>query len=237
MAQEFRNTDEFRDALFWHADISGSVFRACDVNDVKIVEGHSGTSSLVFTISLSAAAAFTASVTFATADGTASAGSDYLTASGTATIPAGATSTLVAITINGDTALEGTETFFLNLSGAVGANITDGQGLGRIRNDDFTDPVLSGATISAAHLVELRTAINGVRAEHGLPDVNFTDATVSPFVTAIRAVHITELRGALDSVYTGAGQSAPSYTDATLAGVFVKAQHLHELRQFAVGAP
>ena len=56
MAQEFRNTDEFRSALFWHADISGSVFRACDVNDVRIVgsditnlrvEGHAGRAGTV----------------------------------------------------------------------------------------------------------------------------------------------------------------------------------------------
>ena len=57
MAKEFRNTEEFRDAFFWHVDISGTVFRACDVNDVKIVgsditnlrvEGHAGRAGRVF---------------------------------------------------------------------------------------------------------------------------------------------------------------------------------------------
>jgi hypothetical protein len=51
MSREFRNTDEFRDAYFWHVDVSGSVFRACDVNNVRIVgsdvtnlriNGHNG---------------------------------------------------------------------------------------------------------------------------------------------------------------------------------------------------
>jgi hypothetical protein len=46
----------------------------------------------------------------------------------------------VNVPVNGDTTFEGDETFTVNLSGAVEATITDGQGLGTILNDDTPSP-------------------------------------------------------------------------------------------------
>ena len=40
--------------------------------------------------------------------------------------------------VNGDTVTESNETFFVNVSGVVGATVTDSQGLGTINNDDVT---------------------------------------------------------------------------------------------------
>ena len=42
----------------------------------------------------------------------------------------------MTVLVNGDTALEANETFFVNLSGASGAAISDAQGQGTITNDD-----------------------------------------------------------------------------------------------------
>jgi hypothetical protein len=50
---------------------------AITINDVTLAEGNAGTTSFTFTVTLTPAAAFNAAVDFATADGTAVAGSDY----------------------------------------------------------------------------------------------------------------------------------------------------------------
>jgi subtilisin-like proprotein convertase family protein len=52
------------------------------INDVTLVEGATGTTNAAFTVSLSTASNQTTSVNYATANGTATAGSDYSSASG-----------------------------------------------------------------------------------------------------------------------------------------------------------
>ncbi|MBK9655780.1 MAG: Ig-like domain repeat protein [Rhodanobacteraceae bacterium] len=115
------------------------------INDVSIVEGNSGTSDLVFTVTRTGLTALPASFSAAAADGTATAPSDYLAALvGSTTIAAGGatgTTTLTA-TINGDAVVEANETFFVNLSAPGNATIADNQGTGTINNDDTAGIVL-----------------------------------------------------------------------------------------------
>ena len=59
------------------------------IADAAVAEGNSGTRNAVFTLSLSAASAQTVTVSYATANGSATDGSDYTAASGTATFPPG----------------------------------------------------------------------------------------------------------------------------------------------------
>jgi hypothetical protein len=106
------------------------------IGDVTITEGNAGTTNAVFTVSLSAASDTTVTVSYATANGLATAGSDYVAKSGTLTFPAGTTSQTLAVAVNGDTAMESDETFFVNLGGASNATIADVQGQGTILNDD-----------------------------------------------------------------------------------------------------
>jgi hypothetical protein len=106
------------------------------INNVQTSEGNSGTKLLTFTLTLSAASGRNVSVNFTTANSSATATSDYVARSGTASFALGSTTTTVAITINGDTTVEGNETFFVNLSGPVNATIADTQGIGTILNDD-----------------------------------------------------------------------------------------------------
>ncbi|NYZ24209.1 cellulase family glycosylhydrolase [Azospirillum oleiclasticum] len=88
-----------------------------------------GRTDAVFTVSLSKAATQTVSLTYATADGTAKAGQDYLATSGTLTFAPGETAKQVKVTVLGDSVAEGTETFSLKLGGAVNAGIADDTGL------------------------------------------------------------------------------------------------------------
>ena len=81
--------------------------------------------TMTFWVSLSRASATDVTVGYATADGTATAGSDYTATNDTLTILAGDTGAPVSVTIIDDTDdTESDETFTLNLSGATGATIT-----------------------------------------------------------------------------------------------------------------
>ncbi|MCW5961543.1 MAG: hypothetical protein KIS76_15375, partial [Pyrinomonadaceae bacterium] len=106
------------------------------IDDVIQLEGNSGTSTFAFTVSLSRPSSQTVTVDYATTDGTATAGSDYIAGSGTLTFLPGDTSKMINVTVNGDTDTEPDETFFVNLSNSSGAPIGDAQGQGTIQNDD-----------------------------------------------------------------------------------------------------
>ncbi len=110
------------------------------INDVTQAEGDAGTTNFVFTVSLSSPAqAGGVSFTVNTADGTATAPSDYTAiVNGAGSIAQGNSSTQVTVTVNGDTTVEPNETFFVNITNVTGASVTDAQGLGTITNDDVT---------------------------------------------------------------------------------------------------
>ena len=110
--------------------------RAFSINDARLTEGNAGTSLMTFTVRLSEAAASEVSVGYATANGTATAGSDYVATSGRLSFAAGQLTRTVSVTINGDTTVEPDETLFVNLSSPTGATIADAQGIGTIANDD-----------------------------------------------------------------------------------------------------
>jgi len=125
------------------------------VNDVAIAEGNSGTRNLTFTVKLSKADNRNIiTVMYATADGSATAGSDYVAVSGTLTFPKGKTTQTVAVPIIGDTVIEPNESFTLNLSNPVKATLADATGVGTITNDDSTPdsgvPVLNSLPGAAA---------------------------------------------------------------------------------------
>jgi hypothetical protein len=115
------------------------------INDVRIVEGNTGTKNAVFTVTRSGSSTGSVRVNYATANGTATAGSDYRAVGGRLTFAAGETSKTISVPIIGDTLPESTETFLVNLSNATGsARIVDGQGIGRITNDDATPRISIG---------------------------------------------------------------------------------------------
>jgi predicted extracellular nuclease len=130
------------------------------INDVSIVEGNSGTSILTFTVTRSGdSGAF--DVSFATANDSATAPSDYIANSGTLSFGVGQNTQTISITVNGDLSPEATEQFFVNLTNPTNnAVLLDGQGVGTIINDEgsfihdiqgtaYFSPLLAGEGISA----------------------------------------------------------------------------------------
>lgn len=115
------------------------------VNDVSVAENGG---SVTFTVTKTGATAFSHNVSYATANGTATAGffQDYTAASGTLTFGTSETIKTVAITINDDTppTWENTEAFTLDLSGATnGATIADSSGTCSITESDLTPQFLA----------------------------------------------------------------------------------------------
>ncbi len=109
------------------------------VADATATEGN----ALSFTVTLTEALASAASVDYATVDGTAVAGSDYSSASGTLTFNAGETSKSVTISTANDSYLESSETLTLLLSNpAGGTSIGDGSATGTIE-DGNGDPAVT----------------------------------------------------------------------------------------------
>jgi hypothetical protein len=92
------------------------------------------------------------------------------------------------------------------------------------------DPLISGTTVRASHLIELRRAIDALRTFAGMNPVSWTDA--SPGGLPIRAIHVEELRSNLGATLTNLGYAQPVFTDAPLtAGVTpIKRVHIVELR-------
>src|SRR5262245_55945120 len=109
-------------------------------SDVVVTEGNSGTASVAFTVTLSAMSVDPVAFRFTTADGTATAGSDYWYNAGTLVLQSGTTSTQILVNINGDTIFEPDETFTLRLTDPVGVTFADDSAVTTITNDDPSTP-------------------------------------------------------------------------------------------------
>jgi hypothetical protein len=98
----------------------------------------------------------------------------------------------------------------------------------------FTDDtILVGQTTpKTLHILELRQAVDAMRAVAGLGPATWTDATLLPGNNVIKAIHIQELRTYFDDAATHLGFSTSPYTDPGLSsGFVVKRIHIEELRQ------
>ena len=120
---------------------SGGNQPVLSVADVSLDEGNSGTTSFVFTLSLSQpAGAGGVAWSASTLDGTATAGSDYTAVSAlTGTIAEGQSSATVAVDVSGDTVQEASETFKLRVqvvSGGLPVPPAFAEATATIVNDD-----------------------------------------------------------------------------------------------------
>ena len=171
--------------------VNDDPFPALAIADVKATEGNSGTKTFSFSVTLSAASTQQVSVQFATADGTATAGSDYVAKSEVLSFTPGQTSKSISVTVLANTAGEADETFLVNLSNPTNAVLLDAQGLGTILNDDTTIRISdagvidegNGGTATAAFTVSLSAAVDHeVRVNYAT--ANSSAAAGSDYVSA-----------------------------------------------------
>ena len=145
------------------------------VGDVNIVEGNTGKRNAIVVVSLNTSSKKTVSVNYGTANGTATAGSDYDAVSGKLTFAPGETSKSILVPVRGDQLVESNEAFFVNLSGAKQANIADSQAVVTIVDDDDTRP---------------RIGINDVWAQDGDSGTTPYTFTVSLSAACVAAVTV-----------------------------------------------
>jgi hypothetical protein len=151
------------------------------VDNVALYEGDSGNVNAGFTVSLSAPSTSSVTVQYATADGSATAGQDYQTTSGTLTFPSGTTARGVDVPVFGNTALGVTRTFALNLSGASGAAIANAQGIGTILDDDGQRTYL---------YLDRPQQPNGPRIQETLTPLDGTFQAYRPYTANPSFVHV-----------------------------------------------
>jgi predicted extracellular nuclease len=122
------------------------------INNVTVTEGDSGVVIATFTVTLSSSTHSGVTFDISTQDASATtADNDYVanTLLGQS-IPNGQQTSSFAVTVNGDTSFEPNETFFVNVTNVAGANVSDGQGIGTITNDDCP-PVAADLVISQVY--------------------------------------------------------------------------------------
>lgn len=128
--------------------VNDDVPNGLSIGNVTVQEG-SGNRTINFPLTLSEPSAQDVVFDVHTASGTGFAGEDFqaLDVLGM-TIPAGATSAVVAVTVHGDDRVEADETFTVNLANVSGAVVSDGQGLGRLLNDDVASASVEGFSVA-----------------------------------------------------------------------------------------
>ena len=106
------------------------------VRNFAVTEGNAGTVQGTFVVALSGPSSQTVSCSFATSNGTAIAGSDYIATSGALSFAPGELEKPVVVLVNGDTVDEQQETLFLDISNVQNATVSSSQGTGFIVDDD-----------------------------------------------------------------------------------------------------
>jgi chitodextrinase len=200
-----------QDALAVEVESGGPTIR---IGDVSVTEGDSGTTQAVFAVDLLSETGGLVTVDYATANGTATAGSDYQSTSGGLSFSGSTTQRTVTVLVNGDTDSEEFETFDVNLTNAAGAEITDGVGTGIIIDDDAPSvPTVSSFSPSsglAGSLVVLNgesftgassVTFNGTLASFTVVSDTRIDAIV-PGAATSGSIQVTNAAG------TGASASA-----------------------------
>jgi hypothetical protein len=108
------------------------------ISAAALVEGNAGRRPMVFTVSLSQASTRPVTVRWGMANGTATAGRDYVATSGRLTFAPGQTRRTITALVIGDRISEAHETFRVGLGSPLNATLsaTASRGTGTIRNDD-----------------------------------------------------------------------------------------------------
>ena len=185
----------------------GSGGSALRIGDVAKAEGNAGASAAVFAVTLTPASAGTVTVNYATANGTALAGSDYTAASGVLTFAPGQTSKTVSVNVTGDAVSEPNETFVVNLSAPSGATLFDGQGLGTVLNDE--GPVL--------RITDVAKAEGNAGASAAVFAVTLTPASAGTVTVNYATANGTALAGSDYTAASGVLTFAPGQTSKTVS--------------------
>ena len=148
--------------------LTGQQTPSFSIDDASVVEGNTGTTRAAFHVHLSAPSTSAITVSYATANGTAVAGTDYVKTTGRLTFAPGQTSGTINVTVRGDRLYEDDETFQVLLSNAAGIPFTRATATGTILNDDAPPKTSAagfggtGATVPAIQRIAPELAFAGI---------------------------------------------------------------------------
>lgn len=148
------------------------------IADASIAEGDTGTSDMVFTVSLSRANPIAITVNYTTTGVTASPALDFNDTAGMLTIPANQLTATIAVPIIGDILDENQETFTVTLSNPNVGTIVDGSATGTIDDND-PPPIVSVTNVTVVENVAGGAAnlVIALNTRSGLPvSVNYGTA-------------------------------------------------------------
>ncbi len=143
------------------------------ISSPRVTEGNSGSATLTYAVTLTAAISEQVTVDYADAGtGTATSGTDYTAiAGGTLTFAANETSKTIAVSVIGDATVEPHETVAVRLSNASGATILTATGTGTIANDDgassisISSPTLTEGTGGPASRMRFTVTLSSARSQ------------------------------------------------------------------------
>ncbi len=148
-------------------------------------EGASGTSgNSTFNVTLSNSSYQAITVSFATADGSATAGSDYVATSGTVTFNPGETTKSISVEVSGDNIDEVIETYLVNLTNPTNATITTAQGTGSIFDDDGPTMSLGNASVTEGNSGFINAVFTVTLSAPSVQSITVNYATVGGTATS-----------------------------------------------------
>jgi ELWxxDGT repeat protein len=137
---------------------------------VSVTEPLSGTVNATFTVSLNAETGRPLTVNYATADGSAQAGSDYTATTGTLSFAPGERTKTIDVPVLADSVVDGGETFTLTLSSPTNGTIAAGAATATATIGDSLALVpLSFYTVDPCRLVDTRNPAPGSPLVAGTP--------------------------------------------------------------------
>jgi Ca2+-binding RTX toxin-like protein len=169
------------------------------IDDVTLAaEGNSGTTSAVFTVSLSRASTSLITIDYTTVDGLATMGSDYQLATAQLQFQPGVTTQTITAFVNGDTLGECLEDFTVNLSNPTNVTLLDSSGRALITDDDRTltpipvDPFYAGnySAVSLGSIPGLPPLYGGLTIDPLNPDILLVGGDANTSAGALYAIQI-----------------------------------------------
>ncbi|MDT5157624.1 MAG: hypothetical protein QOH51_1981 [Acidobacteriota bacterium] len=157
---------------------------AVTIFDSSAFEQTGADSAVAFTLRLSNPSSVAITFDYATADGTAIAGSDYVAATGTVTFNPGETEKTFTVTIKEDTIDEVNETFFVNLSNPSNATISDGQSQCTIFDNDGPTVSINDVTVTEGQSGRTSATFTLTLSAPSVQDVFVRAATANGTATA-----------------------------------------------------
>jgi len=150
----------------------------------SVLEGNTGTAQMVFTVTMPFPSQHVVTVQYATANSSAKAGQDYISASGTLTFPPGTTSQTITVQVLGDEMHEPNEVFVVNLSNPTNALLLVKKGVGTILNDEPLPKItiMDTSTVegdSGSRYMEFELMLSGTSSKN--ITVNFATADGSAY--------------------------------------------------------